>query len=278
MNAAYGGIIQPVWHKDWHHNKCRSQWPIFLDPMRQCDAVIDFRLFFMVQWGGDFAMSKIILTSYTSGGNTFNFALSIQESSKVNLVQKLSNQWKVLETVTIKCLWSVRPPHLERVTGAFKITIATCTLLICSRLHKNISYMQQYCRNKSDCNTNDNNSDKNIIIIRIDCMLIDTCMHADQCMHASWLMQAYCLMHACMLIAACILLDACMWLMHACMLIDAGMYVDWCMIHASMLTDACMYVDWCMHVCWLIDAYMYVDWCNHTCSLMHAFMLMDACM
>ena len=79
---------------------------------------------------------------YTDGRNTFKFGLettlSIQESSKVNLVQSLSNQWKVLDTVTVKCLWSVSQPHLESVTGAFKITIATCTFLICNRLHKNV--------------------------------------------------------------------------------------------------------------------------------------------
>ena len=50
--------------------------------------------------------SKALL--YACGRNTFNFGLettlSIQESSKVNLVQSLSNQSKILETVTVKCL------------------------------------------------------------------------------------------------------------------------------------------------------------------------------
>ena len=61
-------------------------------------------------------MIRINLNSYTSGRNTFNFGLettlSVQQSSKVNLVQSLSNQWKVLETVTVKCLWSVGQPYL----------------------------------------------------------------------------------------------------------------------------------------------------------------------
>ena len=61
-------------------------------------------------------MIRINLNSYTSGRNTFNFGLattlSVQQSSKINLVQSLSNQWKVLETVTVKCLWSVGQPHL----------------------------------------------------------------------------------------------------------------------------------------------------------------------
>ena len=86
---------------------------------------------------------------YTSGRSTFKFGLettlSIQGSSKVYLVQCLSNQWKVLDTVTVKCLWFISHPPLESVTGA-KITIATCTFLICNRLHKNVSYMQQYYR------------------------------------------------------------------------------------------------------------------------------------
>ena len=79
---------------------------------------------------------------YASGRNTFKFGLettlSIQESSKVNLVQSLSSQWKVLDTVTVKCFWSVSQPHLESVTGALKITIATCTFFICNRHYKNV--------------------------------------------------------------------------------------------------------------------------------------------
>ena len=128
----------------------------------------------------------------------------------------------------------------QSVTDALKITIATCTLLIFSRLHKNVSYMLQYYRNKSNYNTIDTNSDKNIIIIRIDWLtdlyvhawwLMHACMHVDWRIHESWLMHAYCLMHACMLIDAC------------------------------MLTDACMMIDGCMHVCWLMCACMLIYAC-----------------
>ena len=90
----------------------------------------------------DDAFDCVAVLHYTSGRNTLKFGLettlSIQESSKVKLVQSLSNQWKVLDTVTVKCLWSVSQPHLESVTGALKITIATCTFFICNRLHKNV--------------------------------------------------------------------------------------------------------------------------------------------
>ena len=106
--------------------------------------------------------------------NTFKFGLettlSIQEWSKVNLVQSLSTQWKFLDTVTVKCLWSVSQPHLESVTGAVKITIATCTFFLYAT---GFIKMSNICSSiigafNRNYNTNGNNSDKTIIIFRID--------------------------------------------------------------------------------------------------------------